>query len=259
MQSVNTNENINLVNPHLDGGPFFWRGGSTGILLIHGFTATTAEVRPLAIKLAEAGYSVSGPLLPGHNTDPRDLNRVTWRDWVDCVELSYEELRITCQKVIIGGESTGGLLALYLALFHPEVSALLLYAPALQLNLSKSEILKMHLVAPVRQWIPKENLDSRDNWQGYFVNPLKGAIQLLKLQNQVRPNLSKIHQPVLIVQGRLDSTVHPLVPDTIYQQVSSTIKEEYWMEKSAHCVVLDQELTQVAEITTAFLERVLKQ
>ena len=37
-----------IKNPHLKGGPFFWGAGPTGILLVHGFTATTAEVRPLA-------------------------------------------------------------------------------------------------------------------------------------------------------------------------------------------------------------------
>jgi len=34
-----------LVNPELEGGDFFWQGGADGVLLLHGLTATTAEVR----------------------------------------------------------------------------------------------------------------------------------------------------------------------------------------------------------------------
>ena len=62
-----------ILNPHLEGDSFFWEGGEVGILLIHGFTATTAEVRPLAEFLHKNGYTVAGPLLPGHYTKPDDL------------------------------------------------------------------------------------------------------------------------------------------------------------------------------------------
>ena len=50
-----------IHNPHLEGEPFFWEAGPVGVLLIHGFTATTAEVRPLAKILQQDGYTVSGP------------------------------------------------------------------------------------------------------------------------------------------------------------------------------------------------------
>ena len=31
-----------ILNPELEGGSFFWKGGETGVLLLHGLTATTA-------------------------------------------------------------------------------------------------------------------------------------------------------------------------------------------------------------------------
>ena len=43
------NENVYMKNPHLDGESFYWQGNATGILLFHGFTATTTEVRLLAL------------------------------------------------------------------------------------------------------------------------------------------------------------------------------------------------------------------
>lgn len=105
--------NPHLHNPELLGEEFFWSGGPVGILLCHGFTATTAEVRPLARCLNAAGYTVAGPLLPGHNTSPADLNRVRWQDWLKAFDAMLDRLYARCETVIVGGESTGGVLSLY--------------------------------------------------------------------------------------------------------------------------------------------------
>ena len=170
-----------ILNPHLEGGPFFWESGPIGILLVHGFTATTAEVRPLAKALHTRGYTVSGPVLPGHNTYPGEINKFTWRDWVATVEDAYQKLASHCEQVFIGGESTGALLALYLAPQHPKIAGLLTFAPALKLTTSPIDQIKIRLAAPFIPHIPKGKLDNDLPWKGYTVNPLKGVIQLLNL------------------------------------------------------------------------------
>ena len=248
-----------ILNPQLDGDAFLWEGGEVGILLIHGFTATTAEVRPLADFLLNNGYTVAGPLLPGHNTKPEDLNKIHWRDWVSSVEDMYQELYKRCNKVLVGGESTGGLLALYLASNQPEVLGVLTFAPALQLTLKPSMLILINVLAPFVAYINKQHKHADDKWQGYPVYPLKGTQQLIYFQREVESRLRNVSQPILIVQGRLDPTVHPDVPDIIYNSVSSSIKELHWMEKSAHCVILDQEFEEVANISQAFIQYVLSQ
>ena len=49
------------------GEEFFLKGGEAAILLLHGFTASTQEVEGLGLALAEEGFTVLAPLLPGHN------------------------------------------------------------------------------------------------------------------------------------------------------------------------------------------------
>jgi len=233
-----------------------WEAGPTGVLLVHGFTATTAEVRPLGKALHAKGYTVSGPVLPGHNTYPEDINNFSWRDWVSTVEDACWELISRCERVFVGGESTGGLLALYLAIQEPNISGVLTYAPGLKLNMSSLDRLKLRLVSPFVPYLPKAGEDDDLPWKGYTVNPLKGVVQLLELQKQVRPHLHQIHHPVLVVQGRLDQTVDPVVPQMIYDGISSDVKEIHWMEKSSHCVALDCELEHVIEVTLRFLAKV---
>jgi len=248
-----------IMNPHLEGESFFWDNGPTGILLLHGFTATTAEVRPLAGALHAAGYTVAGPLLPGHGTTPEEMNRCRWQDWAGAAETAYQELAARCERVLVGGESMGGLLALFLGSEHPEIGALLTYAPALKIR-SRIAPLLAPLLAPFitsrakRQQPPRPS-DAR--WQGYQVEPVSAAAQIFRLQRQVQRRLSRIQQPLLILQGRQDQTVHPQAPDMILQAVRSTLKELHWLDQSGHCVILDGEWEQAAELTKAFIRKAL--
>jgi len=247
------------VNPHLPGAPFFWEGGPVGVLLVHGFTATPAEVRPLGQYLHARGFTVAGPLLPGHGTSPQDANRTRWQDWTRAVEASYRQLVARCDTVFLGGESMGGLLALYLASEHPQAAGILAYAPAL-ITVPAYGCYMLPLLALFIRYLPKSNhppslVDER--WQGYPVTPLPAVAQFYRLQRVVRRRLPLIRQPVLVVQGRLDGVVHPCVPDKVYQAVKSTLKEVHWMANSHHSVLLDGEWEQAAQLTLDFIQRIV--
>jgi carboxylesterase len=198
-----------------------------------------------------------GPLLPGHGTTPQALNRCRWQDWATAIEQAYGELSGRCERVFVGGESMGAVLALYLASEHPEIVGVLTYAPALVAALSPLDRLKLRLAAPFVTELPKGQLDVPDRWQGYPGNPLKAAVQLMQLQTEVRKRLPRIEQPVLTVQGRLDQAVDHSGAEIIQREVRSSLKELHWMEHSTHVVILDRELAAVAEITLSFMEKAL--
>lgn len=246
-----------IHNPHLEGGPFVWEGNRLGILLIHGFTATTAEVRLLAERLHNENYTISAPLLPGHYTTPEELNETRWIDWVDHVDFAYQMLAQRCQKVFVGGESTGAVLSLYLASKYPEIAGVMAYAPAIRLQMSLLNKLKLYAASPFIPHLDKASIDANENWQGYSVNPLKAAIQLLQLQRATLKRLRLITQPVMVVQGRLDTTIHPKSGKIIHSKIKSKIKQLHWMEKSTHVVLLDEELDQITDLTLQFIQNTL--
>jgi carboxylesterase len=140
---------------------------------------------------------------------------------------------------------------------HPEVAAILCYAPALRLKLNRGKEILLSMCAPFISSIPKPLSTDNNPWQGYSVNPLKAANQLRRLQKVIYPLLPEINQPILIIQGRLDPTVHPESPLIVYDHVSSSIKELQWLEHSTHCVILDKERDLAAGLTLDFLDHVL--
>ena len=249
--------NTMLRNPHLEGDSFFWQGSPTGVLLVHGYTATTAEVRLLAQYLHGRGCTVAGPLLPGHRTTPEDMNRCRWQDWAGAVEAAYQHIASRCKRVFVGGESMGAVLALYVASEHPEAAGLMLYAPALLVPPTRMWLVR--LLAPFVPYVKKPIRPSTaadDRWQGYGVNPLRAAAQLNRLQREARRRLPRIRQPILVVQGRLDQTIDPRSGEVILRETASTAKELHWLERSTHCVILDQEWEQAAELARQFLDLV---
>lgn len=250
-----------MKNPHLRPPPALQAGGPVGILLIHGYTATPVEVGPLASYLSRLGYTVACPCLPGHGTNIEALHRCRWEDWAEKIEADYATLEAGCQVVFVGGESLGGLLALYLGSRHPEVAGLLLYAPALYAGT------RLAILAPLLKYFVKSRVKRRksakktlvdERWQGYMLDSLPAVTQVLRLQSIVRRRLPKVRQPLLVFQGRLDETIDARGASEIIQRAGSTDKRLVWMEASSHCVLLDCEWEMVAEQTAAFIERLSK-
>ncbi len=252
-------QNARLYNPHLDGSPFLWEAGPVGVLLSHGFTATPVEVKKLARRLHAEGYTVSGPRLPGHGSTPDEMNRCRWQDWAAAIETAYQALAARCERVFVGGESMGALLTLNLAADHPEIAGVLAYSPALVINGLLPNIAHIlgPLMAPFKPSLMKSQLDSAAEWQGYLENPVRAGGQLKLLRNHVQRRLGRIRQPVLVVQGRLDTTIAPNSGAAVLQGVASPHKVLHWMEASPHTVLLDCELEAIAALTLDFMRQVL--
>lgn len=254
-----------IQNPHLNGNTFHLPADhKTGVLLFHGFTATTVEVRPLAEHLNQAGYGVLAPLLPGHGTTPEDALTVHRDDWIATAENSYASLKSHHSDIVVGGASMGGLLALHLAQKYQDISGIALFAPAVHIQGQW----KAQFIAPFKKIIPKYYLAGPSAelpaeldvlpWQGYNVLPVPAVVQFYLLQKMVRRKLGNIHHPVLIFQGRKDKTIDPDGASLLLEKVSSVDKELVWLENSGHTLLLGAEHPQVFLKTLEFIQRVTK-
>lgn len=242
-----------LINKHLKGTDFSLPGHQTGILLFHGATATTAEVRPLAEHLNQAGYTVCAPLLPGHGTTVNHLSQIYWQQLTHCAEKAYQQLAKTCTTIVVGGESVGALLAYYLAHKHPNINAILAYSPAISLGHSPWEWLLIHLLWPFITAVKKKKFKHDHQWQGYDQKPLKLAIELHKLQKHVRANAHTITQPSLLVYARGDQTVSvPAIEKFI--PLLAQPPQVLALNLNEHTVILGKQQTMIFEQTLHFMQ-----
>lgn len=243
-------------NPQLDGNRFYLPGTTnTCVIMVHGFTATTIEVRPLAEYLNEfGGYHVFAPLLPGHGTTPSDLNNKSWKDWVESIESQYLTVKDQFASIFLAGESLGGVITCYIASKHPELSGVILFAPAVKVEkLGLSRFIRFF-----KKTIPKKSTgdDKKQKypWQGYKVHPTNAAYQMYQLQKLTKARLSKIKQPTIIFHGKLDHTISTDSSRIIYDLISSDCKDWIYLEKTGHTIILDQEFDFVARKTLKFIK-----
>ena len=231
----------NLVNPHLDGDSFFEKRGGRGILLLHGLTATTNSVRPIANSLSELNWTVSAPLLPGHGDSLEKLSKTTWRDWAKRTEQCWHQLNEQCDETSIVGESAGGLLALWLGcLQNIRPKSMVLVAPALQLNLKNWEKQMIWLLSLFKSSFPKAKKTRSLQWQGYSEHSLKAILQLIDLQNLVLEMLPQMQQKILVFEGGHDDVISPEVSNLLRKRASRSEVQSILVKEAGHHPMLEQ-------------------
>jgi len=244
------NQHTNMMkNPQLDGDAFLIEGNHVGVVLLHGFTATTAEVRLLAGFLQRFGYTLSAPLLPGHGTQPADLNQTRWLDWYEAAEKAYLELRGKCAKVFVCGESMGALLALLIASRYENVDGIIAVAPAMKIRgIGLSRVMQYFL-----KFRAKNQAEDDLPWKGYTVYPVRGLAQLANLQKVVQKELENITQPLLVFIGGKDTSIHPDSGKIIIEAVRSPEKKLVYMPNSPHVMLLAEEKEEIFQRIQEFI------
>ncbi|MGI6200433.1 MAG: alpha/beta hydrolase [Christensenellales bacterium] len=214
-------------------------GGPTGALLLHGFTATAALVRPVGEALSERGCQVVAPLLPGHGQSLKDMNRSDRQAWWACAQENYQRLADRCQRVIVVGHSMGGLLALLLAeRFEPAALVTLAAAVRLRAPVTPALARLAARVKPYRRWgdsRPAEPGCDTDNDINYTGMPMAKVADLLELSRAARRELDRITCPLLMVQGRRDETVNPDSGRIILDgAVNAAQRRALWLPEAYH-------------------------
>jgi pimeloyl-ACP methyl ester carboxylesterase len=125
-----------------------WAGDSTkqteyAVVYLHGFSATQEEGNPLHRDFAARyGYHLYLARLPMHGeTNPDAFAEMSPQALIDGAKQAIEIGKKLGKKVIVMGCSTGATLAITLAPQDPDIAALLLYSPNIEIANPASELL----------------------------------------------------------------------------------------------------------------------
>ncbi len=230
--------------------PYLLYDGSNsevGIVLVHGFLASPAELRGLGEALHKQGYCVYGVRLQGHGTSPWDLRDCSYEDWLSSVRRGIRLMARMTRKVILVGFSTGGSLSLYLAA-DKSLPILGVCAISVPIHFQNSN---MKFVVPflhsanrlVRSVTSIQGIktfvenDSENPSINYHHMPMRGLYELTRLVTAMRAKLDHVSCPVQLLQGSGDPVVVPSSMDELVKSLTSTDVQANQIESNVHGIV----------------------
>ena len=222
------------------------RPGAPSVLLLHGAGDTPQTLRGLGEFLHARGFAVSAPLLPGHGRSVRDFQRVTSTAWRASALAAYDDAAGGRSWTGIVGLSMGGALAVLTAAERPDVGAVVLLAPYLDLPPTLRAAATLSRVIGVAvPYFPSHDARSvrdpeaaaRGRAYGVFT---AAAVRALRITaDAAAAILGAVRAPTLIVQSRQDNRVASDVAARTLAQLGAADKRLEWVSDGGHVITVD--------------------
>ena len=261
---------------------FFFEGGRSGVLLIHGLTGTPMEMKLLGKGLNRAGFTVHGMQLAGHCGNVDDLLATGWHDWYASVEEAADELRSKVDHLFVGGLSMGALLALKLAAERPDqVCGVGVYGATFRYDgWSIPAVARLSFLLPLfkklgigrnRSFMEAPPYGIRDERlraqvssamlggdcaaAGLPGNPWYSLADMYELAADVRQRLSQVTAPCLVAHASEDDVASVKNAELVMREVSAPV-ELLLLKDSYHMITIDKERRTLIERSAAFFEAI---
>ncbi|WP_457949490.1 alpha/beta hydrolase [Pseudarthrobacter sp. alpha12b] len=211
-----------------------------GVAICHGFTGSPLSVMPWAQHLADLGYAVSVPLLPGHGTDWRQLALTGWKDWYRSYERALLELAGRTDSCFAAGLSMGGAIALLAASRH-RVAGVSVVNPGLSFYDRRVRIIGLlkyfqRTTVPIQE--DQTGAPATDDGD-YSLTPLAAVHELKKLFGAAVRGLPGVSAPVQVFKSRTDAVVPPTSLALLRKGLGANLAEVVDLASSGHVATLD--------------------
>ncbi|WP_339173981.1 alpha/beta fold hydrolase [Solibacillus sp. FSL R5-0691] len=235
--------------------PFTIESGKRAVLLLHGFTGNTNDVKRLGKYLADRNYTVHAPLYKGHGGGPDLLIQSQPAEWWDSVIEGYDELRKRgYDEIAVAGVSLGGIFSLKLGEERPTKAIVTMSAPATAKSTDslQNRIIDYAINYKKLSGTYDETVDSRNKIAELVKMPSLNYLQ--NMINETSEKLNVIQTPVHILRGLEDDEYYCESADLIYSSVNSRIKSVKTFINSGHILTLGKERELVFEEIYRFFE-----
>ncbi|KUP05187.1 carboxylesterase [Bacillus coahuilensis m2-6] len=235
--------------------PFTFESGPRAVLLLHGFTGNSADVRMLGRFLEKKGYTSHAPHYKGHGVPPEELVHTGPEDWWEDVMNGYRHLKeLGYEEIAVAGLSLGGVFSLKLGYTENVKGIVPMCAP---MYIKSEEVMYQGVVEYARDFKKFEGKDAdtiEKEIEEFKKTPMGTLKALQELIAEVRGEVDMIYTPTFVVQARHDHMINTDSATIIYNEVESTNKHIKWYEESGHVITLDKEKEQLHEDVYSFLE-----
>ena len=232
-----------------------------GVLLVHGFLASPAELRSFAGRLEALGHPVLGVRLAGHGTSPWDLRDRAWEDWLASVARGQEILSAQAERLAIVGFSAGGALALIQAAAQPSglAGVVSVSAPLKFRNRNMMFVPLVHGANWLAQWVPSlegvmpfRKNESEHPHINYSNMPVRGLYELRRLASELERRLPQVSCPVRLIQASDDHVVDPKSASLILDKLGAGEKDLIAIDTARHGI-LNEDIDGTQERVIEFL------
>lgn len=235
--------------------PFTFEAGPRAVLLLHGFTGHTADVRMLGRFLEKKGYTSHAPIYRGHGGAAEDIVRSTADEWWQDVQEAYQHLTdLGYEEIAVAGLSLGGVLALKLAYETKVKGVIPMCAPMFFDNEAQLTKGFIKYARQYKQFEGKDTATVDREIEALLAGSHEVFLELGRFVEQVSRETDSVYAPAFIVQARHDKMINPKSAHYIYDHIQAEQKELKWYEQSGHVITLGPEKDQLHEDIYQFLE-----
>jgi len=235
--------------------PFFFEAGKRAVLLLHGFTGSSSDVRMLGRFLEKQGYTCHAPHYKGHGVPPEHLIETSPDDWWRDVVKGYETLKDAgYDEIAVVGLSLGGVFSLKLSLMQPVKGIVTMCSPMTMRTTDKMFQGVLKYAKDFKRFEGKNEEQIEQEVKAIEAKGMSSLPELQQLVSDVRKELDMVYAPILVIQSKNDEIIDPQSAHIIYEEVESLKKDIKWFEHSGHVITLDKEKQQLHETVYEFLQ-----
>lgn len=235
--------------------PFFFEAGTRAVLLLHGFTGNSADVRMLGRFLEKHGYTTYAPHYRGHGVPPEQLIISNADEWWADVQEAYQFLKNKgYEEIAIAGLSLGGVLALKLGVNMPVKGIITMCSP---MTMRTLDVMFEGVLKYAREYKQREGKSAEEVEQEIAWIKQQGMPSLASLQQlvcDVRQETEFLYTPLFVVQSTHDEVIDSQSATILFERVESTQKQLKWYAESAHVITLGPEKEQLHHDIYEFLQ-----
>lgn len=243
------------------------------MLLLHGLAGSPLEMRYVAKKLQQDGFSVSVPHIPGYGYGGTATD---WRAWHDHARDAFETLERDYRTVSVGGLCLGAVLALSLAAEkNRAIAALSLLSTTLFYD--GWSVPWYRFLLPLGYYTPLRHVYSYHEREPYGLKnetfrkriarvaqraslteagatsiPMNHIYQAMRLIRHVKRNLGNVETPALVVHAIDDDTASVRSADFVVDYIGAEEVRKIFLDDCYHMVTMDNERELVARETRDF-------